>query len=84
VFFQTFPTTPLSYPSQCIPVPKELNNWINASYNGGRSTQDETKHTKESEHWFNQNSASNRYTALLEEESEDQQQKAGQNLLQSL
>jgi hypothetical protein len=33
-------------------------------------------HTKESENWPNQTSTSNRYTALLEEESEDQQQKA--------
>jgi hypothetical protein len=32
----------------------------------------EAKHVKESEHWLNQTSTSNRYTALLEEESEDQ------------
>jgi hypothetical protein len=37
----------------------------------------DAKHAKESEHWLNQTSTSNRYTALLEEESEDQQQKAG-------
>jgi hypothetical protein len=47
----------------------------------GRSSQEETqretKHAKQSEHWPNQTSTSNRYTALLEEESEDQQQKAG-------
>jgi hypothetical protein len=33
--------------------------------------------TKESEHWLNQISTSNRYTSLLEEESENQQHKAG-------
>jgi hypothetical protein len=36
----------------------------------------EAKQTKESEHWLNQTSTSNRYIALLEEESVDQQQKA--------
>jgi hypothetical protein len=50
-------------------------------YKRGRSTQEgterEAKHAKESEHWLNQTSTSNRYTALLEEESVDQQQKAG-------
>jgi hypothetical protein len=60
----------------------ELNyNWNKVLYKKGRSTQEETereaKHTKESEHWLNQNSTSNRYTALLQEGSEDQQQKAG-------
>jgi hypothetical protein len=47
-------------------------------YKRGRSTQDETeretKHIKESVYWLNQTSTS---TALLEEESEDQQRKAG-------
>jgi hypothetical protein len=47
----------------------------------GRSTQEETerevKHAKESENCLNQSSTSNHYTALLEEEGEDQQQKAG-------
>jgi hypothetical protein len=51
------------------------------SYKRGTSTEDETereaKHTKESKHWLNQTSTSNRYTALLEEESEYQQHKAG-------
>jgi hypothetical protein len=37
----------------------------------------EAKHTKESESWLNQISTSSHYTALLEEESEDQQHKAG-------
>jgi hypothetical protein len=60
----------------------ELNHkWAKVSYKRGRSTQDETeretKHAKDSEHWLNQTPTSNRYTALLEEESEDQQQKAG-------
>jgi hypothetical protein len=36
-----------------------------------------TKHSKESEYWLNQTSTSNHYTALLEEESEDQLYKAG-------
>jgi hypothetical protein len=40
-------------------------------------TEREAKYTKESEQWLSQTSTSNRYTALLEEESEDQQQKAG-------
>jgi hypothetical protein len=49
----------------------ELNdNWAKVSYKRGRSTQEETergaKHTNESEHWLNQTSTSNRYTALLE------------------
>jgi hypothetical protein len=60
----------------------ELNdNWTKTSYKRRRSTQEgterEAKHAKESEHWLNQTSTSNRYTALLEEESEDKQQKAG-------
>jgi hypothetical protein len=33
--------------------------------------------TKESVHWLNQTSTSSNYTALLEEESEDQQHKPG-------
>jgi hypothetical protein len=37
----------------------------------------ETKHSKESEQWLNQSSTSSCYTALLEEESEDQEHKAG-------
>jgi hypothetical protein len=57
----------------------ELNNdsWTKVSYKRRRSTQEgterEAKHAKESEHWLNQTSASNRYTALLEQESECQQ-----------
>jgi hypothetical protein len=51
------------------------------SYKRDRLTQEETereaKHTKESEHWLNQTSTSNHYTAILQEGSEDQQQKAG-------
>jgi hypothetical protein len=58
----------------------ELNdNWTKVLYKRGRSTQEgtkrEAKFAKESEHWLNHTSTSNRYTALLEEESEDQQQK---------
>jgi hypothetical protein len=60
----------------------ELNeNWTKVSYKRGRSTQEENeweaKLAKESEHYLNQTSTSNRYTALLEEVSEAQQQKAG-------
>jgi hypothetical protein len=54
------------------------DNWTKVSYKRGRSTQEgterEAKHAIESEHWLNQTSTSNRYTALLEEESEDKQQ----------
>jgi hypothetical protein len=61
--------------------PKVNDNWSKVSYKRGRSTQEETereaKHAKESEYRLNQTSISNRYTALLDEESEDQQQKAG-------
>jgi hypothetical protein len=60
--------------------PKLNNNWTKVLYKRGKSTQEETereaKHAKESEHWLNQTSTSNRYTALLEEGSEDQQQRA--------
>jgi hypothetical protein len=60
----------------------ELNdNWNKVSYKGGSKAQEgterEAKLAKESEHWLNKTSTSNHYTALLEEESEDQQQKAG-------
>jgi hypothetical protein len=61
--------------------PELNNNWAKLSYKRGRSTQEgteiEAKHTKEREYWLNQASTSSRYTDLLEEESEDQQQKAG-------
>jgi hypothetical protein len=54
----------------------ELNKWTKVSYKRRRSTKEETegkaKHTKESEHWLNQTCTSNRYTALQQEESEDQ------------
>jgi hypothetical protein len=45
--------------------PELNNNWTKVSYK-----------SKEGEHWLNQTSTSSPYTALLEEESEDQQQKA--------
>jgi hypothetical protein len=59
----------------------ELNNhWTKVSKKRGRPTQEETERNaeqaKESEHWLKQTFTSNHYTALLEEESEDQQQKA--------
>jgi hypothetical protein len=38
----------------------------------GEETEREGKHTKESDHWFNRTSTSNRYVALPEEESEGQ------------
>jgi hypothetical protein len=37
----------------------------------------QTRQKKKSENWLNQTSTSNRYTTQLDEESEDQQQKAG-------
>jgi hypothetical protein len=39
-------------------------------------TETQTKHSKESEHWSNKPTTFNRYTALLEEESEGQEHKA--------
>jgi hypothetical protein len=42
-----------------------------------KKEQKEGKHAKQSKHWLIQTSTSDRYTALLEEESEDKQQKAG-------
>jgi hypothetical protein len=61
--------------------PELNNNWTKLSYKRGRSTQEETereaKLAKESEQWLNQTSTSSHYTALLEEESEDHQQKSG-------
>jgi hypothetical protein len=68
--------------------PQKMNssqpdNWTTVSYKRRRSTQDRTdkeaKHGKQSEHWLNQTSTSNRYTALLEEESEDQQKAGNEN-----
>jgi hypothetical protein len=54
----------------------------------GKENESEAKHAKESEHWLNQTSTSNRYAALLEEGSEAQQRKAGPentpNILQSV
>jgi hypothetical protein len=75
--------TYITYPSQCIPIPTRIkkNKWTKISYKRGTSGQNETKtktkHYKESEHGLNQTFTSNRYTALLEEESEDQQHKTG-------
>jgi hypothetical protein len=66
-----------AFPSQ----PELNNNWTEVLYKRGRPTQEQTErkanHIKESKHWLNQTSTSNHCTALLEEESEDQQQKAG-------
>jgi hypothetical protein len=59
----------------------ELNdNWTKVSYKRGRPTHDETE--REAKHaieigWLSQTSTSSHYTAPLEEESEDKQQKAG-------
>jgi hypothetical protein len=72
---------PGSLPGQ----PQEMNssqpdNWSKVSYKIGRSTQDGTdKEAKQSEHWLNPTSTSNRHTALLEEEREEQQ-KAGNEI----
>jgi hypothetical protein len=74
--FSQYHTQANPFPSQ-----QELNNdWTKVSYKQ-RSTLDKTereiKHIKESVHWLNQTSTTNHYTALLEEETEDQQHKAG-------
>jgi hypothetical protein len=59
----------------CFSQPELNDNWTKVSYKRDRPTQEaterEAKHAKESEHWLNQTSTSNRYTALLEGESED-------------
>jgi hypothetical protein len=69
-----------SQKNEFFPQPVLNDNSTKVSYKRGRSTQESTEreaeHTKESEHWLNQTSTSNRYIALLEEESEDYQQKA--------
>jgi hypothetical protein len=81
----SFQHIPGSLPGQ----PQKMNssqpdNWTKVSYKRGRSTQDETdkgaKHAKQSEHWLNQTSTSNRYTAPLEEESEEQQKAVNENM----
>jgi hypothetical protein len=76
-FLPSFPTIPISF---ILPSQQELNNnCAKVSHKQGRSAQDKnetkSKHSKESEYWLNQTSLSNQYTALLEEESEDQQNK---------
>jgi hypothetical protein len=57
------------------------DNWTKVLYKRVWSAQDEnetkTKHSTECKYWLNQTSTSNRYTALLEEVSEDQQHKTG-------
>jgi hypothetical protein len=67
--------------------PELNNNWIKVSYKRGRSTQEETeteaRRIKETKHWLIQTSTSNLYTALLDKESEDQQQKAKYTQMQS-
>jgi hypothetical protein len=68
--------------ANAIPTLQELNNDRNkVSYKWGIAIQDETeretKYSTESVHWLNQTSTSDRYTALLKEESENQQHKAG-------
>jgi hypothetical protein len=63
--------------------PEFNDNWTKVSYKRGRPTQEGTeREAKQSEHWLNQTSTSNCYTALLGEESEDQQQKAGPENIQ--
>jgi hypothetical protein len=62
----------------------ELNdNSTKVSYKRGRWSQDgtdkEAKHAKESKHWLYPTSTSNCYTALLEEESEEQQKADNEN-----
>jgi hypothetical protein len=58
--------------------PEWDNKWTKVSHKRGRPTQEEAprqaKLIKESDHWLNQTPACNHYSALLEDESEDQQQ----------
>jgi hypothetical protein len=65
-------------PPHVFPSKPELNIWTKI-YKRGKSAQEETeeksKHGTESEHWINQTSTSSRYTALLQEEVEDEQHK---------
>jgi hypothetical protein len=62
------------------------DNGAKVSFKRGRSAQDEIKkerkkveeaNSKEGEYWLNQHSASSRYTAVIKEESEDQEHKTG-------
>jgi hypothetical protein len=85
VFTVGFPNKVAEFSSQHMPdsvsgKPQGMNssqlaNWDKLWYRRGRSTQDgaakEAKHDKQSEHWLNRTPASNRYTAVLEEESEE-------------
>jgi outer membrane cobalamin receptor len=57
---------------------QESSNWTKVLYERGRSTQEETE--REAKHWINQTSTSNRYTALLEEENEEQHKAGPENL----
>jgi hypothetical protein len=94
VFTVRFPNKDMECSSQHMPgslpgQPQEMNssqpdNWTKVSYKRGRSTQDgtdkEAKHAKQSEHCLNQTSTSSRYTALIEEESEEQQKAGNENM----
>jgi hypothetical protein len=54
--------------------------WTKVSYKRSRPTHEEgtqrkAKHLKESEYWLHPTSTSNRHTALLEEDNDQQEQK---------
>jgi hypothetical protein len=83
--FHHMPGSLPAQPQQIYSSQPELNdNWTKVSYKRRRLTQEETereaKHTKERDHRLNESSTFSHYTALVEEESEEQQQK----LLQSI
>jgi hypothetical protein len=71
---QMHSSQPSQYHTQtsAFPCQPELNdNWTEISSEVHQHKM-KLKQTKESEHWLNQTSTSNRYTALLEEESDNQ------------
>jgi hypothetical protein len=65
-------------PPQNSSQPEPHNKWTTVSNKRGRPIQEEApreaKHTKESDHWLKPTSTHNPYSALMEDESEDQQQ----------
>jgi hypothetical protein len=60
--------------------PGSGNKWTKVSNKRGRPTHEraprQAKLVKESDHWLNPTSTRNRFSALMEDESEDQQQTA--------
>jgi hypothetical protein len=91
--FQFKPASPHTHTQNMSPSHPEPNNtWTTVSHKRGRQTheeaQREAKHIMESEYWFHPTPTSSRYTALLEEDDDQQHQKVRlgtcQNLHQSM